>query len=89
MKSLIRLASAIAIVSGTSMPASANDFNDNGVTLVWVSIRAHPGEGLWHACRRVYQRDVYQAARGRGNTVRCRIHHSRIYQYGERRQNFN
>lgn len=61
----------------------------DGLTLVWVTIRAKPNEGLWEACRRVYQHDVYQVRRGPGLAVRCNIDHSRLYEFGERRQNFN
>lgn len=64
-------------------------WGDDGPTLVWVKIKAKRGEALWQACRRVYQRDVYQVRRGPGNTMWCNIDHSRIYRYGERRQNFN
>lgn len=72
-----------------AQPASAFDFNDHGLTLVWVTIKAYPGEGLWQACRRVYQRDVYIVQRSRSGDVRCKIEHHRLYDYGERRQNFN
>ncbi len=61
----------------------------DGPTLIWVKIKAKPGEARWQACRRVYQRDVYHVRRGPGNTMWCHIDHSRIYDYGERRQNFN
>ncbi len=64
-------------------------FEDDGPVLIWVTVKAHSGEGPWQACRRVYQRDVFQVAAGSGNKVRCRIDHSRIYQPGEVRQNFN
>ncbi len=61
----------------------------DGPTLVWVKIKAKPGEARWQACRRVYQRDVYQVRRGSGSTMWCNILSHRIYDYGERRQNFN
>lgn len=80
------MAFACAVQSG----AAAQPFFDNdGPVLIWVTIKAYPGEGPWQACRRVYQRDVFQVAAGPGNKVRCRIDHSRIYRPGEVRQNFN
>ncbi len=79
-------ATALAI---SALPAAAGTFNDRGLTLVWVTIKAHPGEDVWQACRRVYQRDVYVVQRSRGDNVRCKVEHHRLYDYGERRQNFN
>lgn len=64
-------------------------FEDDGPVLIWVTIKAYSGEGPWQACRRVYQRDVFQVSAGPSDKVRCRIDHSRIYQPGEVRQNFN
>jgi hypothetical protein len=61
----------------------------DGPLTIWVTIRARGGEGAWEACRRVYQRDVYQAMPLGGGKVRCRIDHSRIYDPGNVRQNFN
>ena len=61
----------------------------DGPLTIWVTIRARGGEGAWEACRRVYQRDVYQAVPLSGGRVRCRIDHSRIYDPGNVRQNFN
>ncbi len=89
MKMLAKLAIAAAIAIGSVTSAQAGEFPDRGLTLIWVTIKAYSGEGPWQACRRVYQRDVYQVTGYRGNKVRCRIEHSRIYQYGERLQNFN
>ena len=92
---LIRLTIACCAVLGTvilkSAPANAQFgwFDNDGPVLIWVTIRAFPGEEPWQACRRVYQRDVYQAADSPGNRVRCRIDHSHIYRPGEVRQNFN
>ena len=62
---------------------------DDGPLTIWVTIRARAGEPAWAACRRVYQRDVYQAVPLGGGRVRCRIDHSRIYDPGNVRQNFN
>jgi hypothetical protein len=79
-----------ALLATVSLPAQAGSFfGDDGPTLVWVTIRALPGESGWQACRRVYQRDVYVIGSRHGNRQRCRVDHSRIYQPGERRQNFN
>ena len=81
---------AVTVVCAMSVDAKAGTFQrGDGLTLVWVTIKATPNEGLWEACRKVYQRDVYQVRRGPGLTVRCNIDHSRIYDYGERQQNFN
>ena len=84
---LMILAIAMCTVS-TNARADAFQRGD-GLTLIWVTIDAKPNEGLWQTCRRVYQRDVYQVRRGRGFTVQCNIDHSRIYDFGERLQNFN
>ncbi len=67
--------------------ADAGEFRDP--TPVWVKIKAEPGEARWHACRRVYQHDVFRVRRGPGNTMWCYVEYSRAYDYGERRQNFN
>lgn len=81
---------AMAIACIAQSEASAQSFfEDGGPTLIWVTIKAYSSEEPWQACGRVYQRDVYQVAAGPGNKVRCRIDHSRIYQPGEVRQNFN
>ena len=64
-------------------------FENDGPITIWVTIRARRGETVWAACRRVYQRDVYQAVRQGNGRVRCRIDHSRIYDPGNVRQNFN
>ncbi len=81
---------ATMAVFAVSSFANAATFRRGGdLTLIWVKIKAKPGEARWAACRRVYQRDVYKVRRGRGNTMWCYIDHSRIYDYGERRQNFN
>jgi len=81
---------AMAFVCIAQSSASAQDFiDDGGLALIWVTIKAHSGEGPWEACRRLYQRDVYQVAGGSGNNVRCRIDSSRIYLPGQSKQNFN
>ena len=83
---LIVMLSACALSAGIM----ADPFRQgDGLTLVWVTIKAKPNEGLWEACRRVYQHDVYQVRRGPGSAIRCNIDHSRLYDFGERRQNFN
>ncbi len=92
-KTLLTAAVAAAIATGplATTPAAAGGpyYRNNGVTAVWVNIKAFRGEGLWEACRRIYQRDVYQVRRGKSGQVRCKIDHSRIYDYSERYQNFN
>jgi hypothetical protein len=81
---------AVAFACAAQSGAAAQPFFDNdGPVLIWVTIKAYSDEGPWQACRRVYQRDVFQVAAGPGNKVRCRIDHSRIYRPGEVRQNFN
>ena len=91
MTRLIRtIVFAVAFASAAQSGAAAQSFFDNdGPVLIWVTIKAHSDEGPWQACRRVYQRDVFQVAAGPGSKVRCRIDHSRIYRPGEVRQNFN
>ena len=90
MKTLVSLACALGVMAGFSAQSNAAiKQGGDRPTLVWVTIKALPGEGRWQACRRVYQRDVYVVMRARGSKVRCKIDHSRIYDYGERRQNFN
>ena len=91
MTGLIRtMLFAMAFASAAQSGAAAQPFFDNdGPVLIWVTIKAYRGEGPWQACRRVYQRDVFQVAAGPGSKVRCRIDHSRIYRPGEVRQNFN
>lgn len=90
MKTFVGLAFALGAMAGLSAHSSAAvKQGSDGPTLVWVTIKAFPGEGRWQACRRVYQHDVYFVLGARGSKVRCQIDHSRIYHYGERRQNFN
>jgi hypothetical protein len=80
---------AASALTADAERANATEFNDRSLTAVWVNIKAFRGEGLWQACRRVYQHDVYQVRHGEFGQVRCKIDHSRIYDYGERYQNFN
>ena len=91
MTGLIRnfvFATAFACAAQSSAAAQPV-FDNDGPVLIWVTIKAYSGEGPWQACRRLYQRDVFQVAAGPGSKVRCRIDHSRIYRPGEVRQNFN
>ncbi|NNE21426.1 MAG: hypothetical protein HKN11_02340 [Rhizobiales bacterium] len=90
MKLIVNLTCIVCALASFSTGASAavREGNDRP-TLVWMTIHALPGEGLWAACRRVYQRDVYVVQGAYGSKVRCKVDHSRIYDYGERRQNFN
>lgn len=90
MKALTVLTASMAMLCSFSAGAGAGvRLGSDGPTLVWVTIKALPGENLWQACRRNYQRDVYVVSGAHNSKVRCKIDHSRIYQYGERRQNFN
>ncbi len=76
---LTALAAAITF-SAASSAANAGSFRGDGVTTIWVTIKAEPYEGLWQACRRVYQHDVYKVRGGPDvGLVRCNIDHSRIY----------
>ncbi len=88
---LLLLAAAAPPVSqaGTRIIIGSPFFYDEGPVTIWVTIRARPGEGAWEACRRIYQRDVYQVMPLRDGRVRCRIDHSRIYDPGNVRRNFN
>ena len=89
---LLKLACIVGIsLAGiTQSSAVSHAFYDrDGPTLIWVTMNARGGEGPWEACRRKYQRDVFQVAGGPGRKVRCRIDHSRLYSRGEVRQNFN
>ncbi len=92
-RTLITAAIAATITTGTvaslSTTAGAGEFYDRNLTAIWVDIKAYDDEGLWEACRRVYQRDVYAVRHGKHGQVRCKIDHSRVYDYGERYQNFN
>ncbi len=86
----LRLVLAIALMFVSSGAAIAQTYlDDDGLVLIWVAIKAYPGEGAWQACRRVYNRDVYEVVAASGIRVRCRIDHSRIYRPGEVQQNFN
>jgi len=86
----LRLVLAIAMMLVSSGAAIAQTYlDDDGPVLIWVTIKAYPGEGAWQACRRVYNRDVYEVAAAPSKRVRCRVDHSRIYRPGEVQQNFN
>lgn len=85
----LAIALAFACSAMISNAGAQTYFDNDGPVLIWVTIKAYSDEGPWQACRRVYRRDVFQVARGPGNKVRCRVDHSRIYQPGEVRQNFN
>ncbi len=80
---------AAAVCAGSTAANAGAIKRGDGPTLIWVKIKASPGEARWEACRRFYQRDVYQVRRGSGNTMWCNILSDRIYDYGERRHNFN
>jgi hypothetical protein len=93
-----KAALAGALFAAAAMPAAPATaqiglgspwFDNDGPVTIWVTIRARRGEAAWPACRRVYQRDVYQAVPLGNGRVRCRIDHSRIYDPGNVRQNFN
>jgi hypothetical protein len=89
MSLLVMAASPQASHAGTRVIIGSSFFFDDGPVTIWVTIRARPGEEAWEACRRIYQRDVYQVMPLRDGRVRCRIDHSRIYDPGNVRRNFN
>ena len=77
-KTLLTVAAAAVAAGISANAANATYYTGNGLTPIWVTIEAHPGENRWQACRRRYQRDVYKV-RGAGYPfVRCNIDHSRI-----------
>ena len=77
-KTILAVAVAANVAGINATTANATFLNGNGLTTMWVTIEAYPGESRWEACRRVYQRDVYKV-RGAGfGFVRCNIDHSRI-----------
>ncbi len=88
---LMKYLAVAGLLFALVLPSGAFEFRDNdgGLTLVWVKIKALPGEGRWQACRRVYQRDVYQVRRGRGNTMWCNVEHHRLYDGARQRRNYN
>ena len=91
---MLKTALYASLIAGLSAAAAsfANAgvwLHHDGVTTVWVTVKSRPGETPWQTCRRLYQRDAYGARRLSNTTVRCRIDHSRIYDYQPRRQNFN
>jgi hypothetical protein len=45
---------------------------------VWVYIRKHPAEDIWEACRRVYNRDVYQVRGAGERRARCFVDASEV-----------
>ena len=78
-KTILTVATA-AVALSMATTAQAGSFNDRGLTTIWVTIEAYPGEGLWQACRRVYQHDVFKVRGGPDiGLVRCEVDHSRIY----------
>ncbi len=73
------MAAAITITVAANTANAGSIRGGNGLTTIWVTIEAYPGEGLWEACRRVYQRDVFKVRGGPDiGLVRCEIDHSRI-----------
>ena len=75
---LAAMAAAITLTATTNT-ATASSFRGDGATTIWVTVHAYPGEGLWQACRRVYQHDVFKVRGGHDiDLVRCEIDHSRI-----------
>jgi hypothetical protein len=74
---------AVTMLGGTTVTGTQADAGSysgpGGRTAVWVYIRKHPAEDIWEACRRVYNRDVYQV-RGAGETqgaLLCRCQRGR------------
>ena len=76
-KTVLAAMTAAVAITAVNNTASASKFRD--LTTIWGTVHAYPGEGLWEACRRVYQHDVYKVRGGYDiGLVRCEIDHSRI-----------
>ena len=81
---------AAGIAAATATTAHAGIWQqEGGPVTIWVTVKSLPGESSWQTCRRLYQRDVYGVYKRGNKRVRCRIDHSRVYDYQNRRQNFN
>ncbi len=80
LRKIVLTITAVGVAATMAMStASANSLRGDGLALIWVTIEAYPGEGLWQACRRVYQHDVYHVRGGPDiGLVRCNVDHSRI-----------
>ena len=90
MKTLNTILIGSAIIAVTTASSHAGMLRrGDGPTLVWVKIQAKAGESRWGACRRVYQWDVHQVRRGRGNIMWCNIEHHRLFDRTNRRRNYN
>jgi len=83
----------ITLLGGTTVTgtqADAGSYNGpGGRTAVWVYIRKHPAEDIWEACRRVYNRDVYQVRGAGERRARCFVDASEVGNprgYNTRRQ---
>ena len=78
-KTVLTISAASVAFCIASASANAGSFRGDGITTIWVTIEAYPGEGMWQACRRVFQHDVYRVRGGSDvGLVRCDIDHSRI-----------
>jgi len=78
-KTVLTAMTAAMVFTVAANTADAGRIRGDGTVTIWVTVAAHPDEGLWEACRRVYQRDVYNVRGGRDiDLVRCEIDHSRI-----------
>ena len=90
---MLRIAMKASLAAGLITVAASSAMADiwlaRGLTTVWVTVKSRPGETRWQTCRRLYQNDVYAVRKRSETTVRCRIDHSRIYDYQPRRRNFN
>ena len=76
---LTAMAAAMVFTVAATTADAARIQGGGRVITIWVSVAAHSGEGLWQACRRVYQRDVYNVRNSRkAGLVRCEIDHSMI-----------
>ncbi len=87
-KALIAVAATASVfLLAGAKPDTANAYywkrGDEGRVKIWIKIRSKPGEEVWHACRRVFQRDAFLARRVGPTRVRCLVDHSRIYDYDD------
>jgi hypothetical protein len=90
MKKTVLVSTILIVTALLATPAMSGVFQrGDGPTLVWVKIKAKPGESRWGACRRVYQRDVYQVRKGRGSTMWCNIEAHRLFDNAPHKRNYN
>ncbi len=75
-------------LSAYSLNAAARSWFDLE-PMMWKAVRAAPGEGAWHACRRHFRNDATRATYGPPGIVYCYVPYYYQYGPGQTRQNFN